>query len=46
MEACQLVPHQVIIIRCLQGVGMGKWGAKTEESNLGNRRDDVSLGRD
>ena len=46
MEACQLVPHQVIIIRCLQGVGMGKYGAKTEGSNLGTRRDDVSLGRD
>jgi hypothetical protein len=46
MEACQLVPHQVIIIRRLQGVKMGKQGAKTEGSNLGNRRDDVSLGRD
>ncbi len=46
MEACQLVPHQVIIIRRLLRFRIPKWGAKTERNNLGDRRDDVSVGRD
>jgi len=46
MEACQLVPHQVIIIRRLLRFRIPKWGAKTEGNNLGDRRDDVSVGRD
>jgi len=46
MEGCQLITHQVIIIRRLLRFRIPEWGAKTKGNNLGDRRDDVSVGRD
>jgi len=46
MEGCQLITHQVIIIRCLLRFRIPEWGVKTKGNNLGDRRDDVSVGRD